>query len=69
MNFLTIILLFGLYLIIGRVIVITLVKKGHISKDVYDFCEFFTYVFLPLTLFILVITVVSDWIIKYFKIR
>jgi hypothetical protein len=62
-------LLFSLYLVIGRVIVLALVKRGYIGKYTFEFFCFTTYLFLPLTLFIIGVTVASDGIAKHFNLK
>ena len=63
------ILLFGVYLIIGKVIVTALHVRGYISDMAIDFFICFLYVFLPLTLFVVGVSSISDWIIKILKIK
>ena len=67
MKALLVILLFALYLIIGRVIVKGLNKMGHIDNFTLKFADFALYVFLPITLFVIGVRVVSDYLIKLFK--
>jgi hypothetical protein len=61
------ILLFGLYLTIGRVIVKGLNKAGYIDDWTLDFLIFVPYLLLPLTLFIIGVQVASEKLIKFFK--
>ena len=67
MTALLVIFLFALYLIIGRVIVKGLNKMGHIDNFTLEFADFALSVFLPITLFVIGVRVVSDYLIKLFK--
>ena len=69
MTFLLWILLFGLYLIIGRVIVMALNKRGHIDDETLEFLMFVTYLLLPITLFVVGVQIASDYLITFFKIK
>jgi len=67
MTALLVIFLFALYLIIGRVIVKGFNKMGYIDDFTLKFASFALYVFLPITLFVIGVRVVSDYLIKVFK--
>ena len=66
MNFLIIILLFGLYLVVSRVIVTALNKHGFISDYTIKEFIFVPYLFLPITLFLIGIDIASTYLINLF---
>jgi hypothetical protein len=69
MTALIIILLFAIYLIIGKVIVMALNKYGYIDDFTLDFLMFMLYIFLPITLFVVGIQIVSDWILNILNLK
>lgn len=63
------ILLFALYIVIGRVIVKALNKAGHIDNYTLEFMIFVPYLFLPITLFVVGINIATDWAFKLFNLN
>ena len=64
---LLIILLFTIYLLISRVVLVAVKKHGYISDWVLVELVFVPYLFLPITLFVVGFTIVSNWLLRLFK--